>query len=801
MLESQDYNVTTEEFKTSYFQFENKLKHKFPVESFISYFNYTYETSLISENYHKTLVTCRLPSNISTKNPFPYKYKQFEATTVGNPLKIKFAGTQLVNSAIIDVIATELIAIEFVAVPILLVLLVFAFGGIVAALVPIALILWTLDMTFVALHLVTIGFRVTNYTEDVTLIFGIGLAIDFAIFMQLRYTEERSLHKNNPSFTTLHAIDKLLKTSGRTVTFSAISLASILAGALQFNEFFVSTMVLAIIFPAIFAGIGALTFVPVLYILLGDNLYYLNTDYINNYVSLQFNNLFFTKDGKLPSIRNLLHATNEYKQQIEQDIDLSNLKQQQDEENRQIELMQTDTQTQSQPNKQLSVIAFEDKTIATTNQIHMSSKSNKIMNLATITTEAEDNDFIFQFILFVIKYAYLFFFLVMSCLVALFVIFVIQVKFSNTDIAYVPLHSDVRYVIDSSNNDFKSAAISSMNIFLQTNEINGTQDKLFLIELDKLTKSLSNVTHVTNVMSLMNIKAGVTLHEYLTYYSDPYNPYYYPFTSTLIKPFYLTDFNQITQLTVSLSLQLSDSDIPKTVHSVRNLVKNGFKNSIDGSSMLLRSGVTGNAAKQYDVVTDLKDTLPKFIAIIVILLFFFVLLLTRSIFIPFKALFVSIFSIFGSFCFLMFVYQDNHGSKTLQFYNPAKAIDPLQLIFIFVVAFGLSLDYEVFLMGRIQEQYEKTGDNNYSIAKGISTSSKSVTLAALLLCVAIAGLIKSQIMLLQQISMGIGLTILIDATIIRMILVPSILAIVGKSSWWCPEPLKTWLKNLGLEES
>lgn len=105
-------------------------------------------------------------------------------------------------------------------------------------------------------------------------------------------------------------------------------------------------------------------------------------------------------------------------------------------------------------------------------------------------------------------------------------------------------------------------------------------------------------------------------------------------------------------------------------------------------------------------------------------------------------------------------------------------------------------------MGRIQELYELTGDNRFAIAKGIATSSKSVTLAALLLCVAIAGFLKSKIMLLQQLATGIGLTILLDATICRVFFVPAIMSIFGgKIVWYCPPFIKDALDRIGLKES
>jgi RND superfamily putative drug exporter len=115
----------------------------------------------------------------------------------------------------------------------------------------------------------------------------------------------------------------------------------------------------------------------------------------------------------------------------------------------------------------------------------------------------------------------------------------------------------------------------------------------------------------------------------------------------------------------------------------------------------------------------------------------FIFLLTGSLVLPIKTIFTAVLSITGSFAFLMFVFQNNNGASFLHFKNNLNCLDPIQLLFIFLVAFGLALDYEVFLLGRIQELYEKTGDSDYAIVKGIASSSRVISLAAILICTAV----------------------------------------------------------------
>lgn len=118
-------------------------------------------------------------------------------------------------------------------------------------------------------------------------------------------------------------------------------------------------------------------------------------------------------------------------------------------------------------------------------------------------------------------------------------------------------------------------------------------------------------------------------------------------------------------------------------------------------------------------------------------MFLFTLLLTGSLVLPLKTILSGALSICGSFAILMLVFQDNHGAQLLQFRNNFECLDPIQLLFVAVVAFGLALDYEVFLLGRIQEVFRRTGDCHYAIAKGVSSSARVISIASVLICCAI----------------------------------------------------------------
>ena len=170
---------------------------------------------------------------------------------------------------------------------------------------------------------------------------------------------------------------------------------------------------------------------------------------------------------------------------------------------------------------------------------------------------------------------------------------------------------------------------------------------------------------------------------------------------------FLTKGRDTTRVSVSLSIDDSDKRLGEAVRGVRNLLSDSF---IVGDAKLIDTfGVSGRAAHQYDSNTDILGTIPYVIAVIICSMYVLVLLLTGSIILPIKTIICAVLSVCSSFGILVQVIQENNGSTFLHFDNTKECLDPIQLVFIFIVAFGLSLDYEIFMLGCIQEVYERTG--------------------------------------------------------------------------------------------
>lgn len=382
---------------------------------------------------------------------------------------------------------------------------------------------------------------------------------------------------------------------------------------------------------------------------------------------------------------------------------------------------------------------------------------------------------------------------------ALMWLFIAKARFANQSYGNYPLSSPNRKILETIVTDFPASnGEGSTTVYLETSQSYGIRNEDFLVALNDFCISVKSLPYVVDVSSMMTIDENKNLSQYIAYYTDPFAPQNSNFTKVLMSPLHVTDFDRLTVLQVSYSFPSSDKRLGSVIRELRHTLRNSFY--VNDVRVVSTSGVAGEMAGQYDQNRDIINTLPKAIAVIVILLYVFVMILTKSIVLPVKAMIIAMLSLCSSFGFLVLVIQDGHGQHLLQFRNNLECLDPLQLIFIFVVAFGLSLDYEVFLLGRIQEVYHKTGDTKHAVARGIQSSTRSITLAAVLLCATVGSFLAAEVLLLKQIGMGIGLTIFIDATIVRAILVPAAMALMGDYNWYAPEPIKRFVEYLDIKE-
>ncbi len=209
--------------------------------------------------------------------------------------------------------------------------------------------------------------------------------------------------------------------------------------------------------------------------------------------------------------------------------------------------------------------------------------------------------------------------------------------------------------------------------------------------------------------------------------------------------------------------------------------------------------VGGRAADLRDLLASLGATLPWMGLFVVGVTLVLLFLAFGSVVLPLKAVVMNALSLAASFGALVWIFQDGHLSGLLGF-ESTGAVEATQPILMLAMAFGLSMDYEVFLLSRVREQWDRTGDNAAAVAGGLQRTGRIITSAAVLLVVVIGAFSTSGIVFIKMIGIGMIIAILVDATVVRALLVPATMRLLGHWNWWAPAPLARFWDRFGFRE-
>jgi uncharacterized membrane protein YdfJ with MMPL/SSD domain len=207
----------------------------------------------------------------------------------------------------------------------------------------------------------------------------------------------------------------------------------------------------------------------------------------------------------------------------------------------------------------------------------------------------------------------------------------------------------------------------------------------------------------------------------------------------------------------------------------------------------------GETATLVDLKESLVDHLPAALAVLMVATIIVLFLMTGSLVLPVKALLMNLLTMSATFGLLVLIFQDGRLESLLD-YTTQGALEATQPIFLFAVAFGLSTDYAVFLLARIKEARDAGASNDEAVAVGLERTGRIVTAAALLFSIAVGAFATSEIIFIKELGIGTALAVLIDATIIRALLVPSLMQLLGDWNWWAPRPLAQLHARIGLRE-
>jgi RND superfamily putative drug exporter len=210
--------------------------------------------------------------------------------------------------------------------------------------------------------------------------------------------------------------------------------------------------------------------------------------------------------------------------------------------------------------------------------------------------------------------------------------------------------------------------------------------------------------------------------------------------------------------------------------------------------------VTGRAASLIDFVATIRTQAPLALLWLSAATFVLLFLLTGSVLIPVKALLMIVLSLGASFGALVWVFQDGRLEGLLD-YTSVGGIEAVIPILVFAFAFGLSMDYEVFLLSRIKEFHDTGMDNDECVRAGLQRTGRVITSAALIIVVVFAGFVVGDLLVIKQTGVALAIAVLIDATLVRILLVPATMTLLGEWNWWAPGPLKRLHRRVGVSEA
>jgi RND superfamily putative drug exporter len=358
-----------------------------------------------------------------------------------------------------------------------------------------------------------------------------------------------------------------------------------------------------------------------------------------------------------------------------------------------------------------------------------------------------------------------------------------QLRLANAGVDVLPPSSQARQGYDKLLSDFPGRDQTSIEAVVYYPDSSPlTADHIGAIY--DLSRRLAGIPDVLRVQSIVDLDPSITRQQYESMYGGP-----------------ATELPQAMQqaLTLGAGKHIALLDIvtnqPAESDQARSLVRAVRAESVPGGQVL----ATGETASDLDVVNFILGRTPTAVGVVVLITYAVLFLLTGSVVLPLKAVITNLFSISASFGALVFVFQQGHFSQLLGF--TPQSIDPSIPVILFSIVFGMSMDYEVLLISRIQEEYRRTGDNQRGVALGLEKSGRLITGAAAIMIAVFIAFGLAAVVIIKSIGVGLAIAIAIDATIARILIVPSVMRILGRANWWAPRPLALLHRRLGAGEA
>lgn len=598
------------------------------------------------------------------------------------PSEIEYhiTGSQIIVGDMTRISESDSATAEKRILPIAIILLIFVFGALVSALLPIMIAVMSIVITLGGLYVIGHYFELTIFCKAITSMMGLGVGLDYCLFMVSRFREEMEKGTDPKEAAIIATV-----TAGKAVCYSGLAV-SIGLGALLIPDLALTRSIgFSGVLVVIVALLLSLTLLPVIFSYLGD---------------------------RINSPRRL-HKLVKYSSGIK--------------------------------------------------------------------------DFWLNWSKTVMKYPYAF--LISGLSLLLFIsAFTFQMKLWNSTVLLMPEELDSRAGFVHMMEIDPSRKFSPIGVSFETKDGSNIYERKNLEEIYNFTKQVAEIPEIDRVLGLVNPLSGSTIEDYESLYAN----------TLALQAFGMGQQNnpfvsEDSKKTIVWALH-KDSEVEVAdwyaVEKIREM-RDQFQ------SKNLKIMIGGGGSINIDFKEAVYAYFPLIIVLIIVATFIIMFSLLGSILLPIKAIVLNLLSVTASYGWLVLVFQYGFTASFIGITNIPGALLIITPLVLFCVIFGLSMDYEIFMMSRIKEEYDKTQDTDYAVSTGLQRSGSIITSAALIMILVFSAFSFSKVILVQEMGLGLSTAVFIDATIIRVMIVPSILKILDKRAWWLPKGWK--VKTVKLE--
>ena len=624
---------------------------------------------LISRDGHAALAVIAVKDDFPTARGY---YPELRKLVRSDQLSILATGNLAVSHDFDTILKADLQRAEVVSLPVAAILLLVVFATVVAALLPLGVGGLAVVGGLAGVGLLARATNVSTYATNIVTLIGLGVAIDYSLFMVNRFREELAAGRSVED-----ALARTMSTSGRAVTFSGLTVVIGLSGMLFFQGSFLASMGLAGAVVVAIAVLYALTFLASLLAILGPRV----------------NRL------RLPL-----------------------------------------------PQRRAGRGAWH-----------------------SLATEVMRRPW---FVLVPVL-----------ALLALLASPFLHIRLANGDVSMLPPSAETRQATQVLTQQFPGHDLTTMTVVVRyasgtplTSERVGA--------LYGFSRGLAAIPDVEKVDGVVTLDPTLGRAQYQSMLSGPISQAP-PAVQDAVRQSVGRD---IVVLNVS-TRQPAESD------QARAIVRAIRAEQPPSGSQVLVGGLT---AYDVDLLSFIVQRIPGAVLFVVLMTYLALFLLTGSLVLPLKAIVMNVVSISASFGALVWIFQQGHLSHLLNF--TPSSIDPSVPVLLFCIVFGLSMDYEVILISRIQEEYRRTGDTTQAVAEGLERSGRLITGAAGIMVGVFAAFGLADVVLIKSIGLGLAIAVLIDATLVRALIVPAVMRLLGRANWWSPGPLHRLQRRINLGE-